>query len=401
MQQASWARKTDIAVRTSSICNSSPRLYVQHLPRSSASDPISKSMEINSYLPRLLLSFLQLMGLVQKLNKGLKLRNVWLVFFNLLLLFRIMDAFIIIIVNFKSGIALKSNILFMLSLFFNLVMWHSLRNKRKKMITVLRILKELCPIIYNRRTNLMVLIISSFPLIYSLTFILLCDKAKASKFYAYGYELKSVIAQIIVICLKTFLLFLVYPTFHLLIAALFCNLCYRCSSCFHSLTQKILQYNPEEFGPFEQVDILKRKANFDEILYNIQNIFSLSSFLLITLNVLSCCNVLGVNLNGINSKGHTISILFYGIPNFLSLIAVLWSAGLLPVEQHKLKEAFYKKVHLRFLMLPCLDEIQCKREILDKPDFVLNGCNILFYKRSSILAAVGALLTYTLLVYQN
>ncbi|GFU52614.1 uncharacterized protein NPIL_36271 [Nephila pilipes] len=117
-------------------------------------------------------------------------------------------------------------------------------------------------------------------------------------------------------------------------------------------------------------------------------------------NLLSCCIVLGINLNSINSKGRVTSVLFFGIPNLVSLIAVLWTAGGLLVEQHQLKGAFYKKVHLRFLMLRCSEELQCKREILDKPDFVLNGCNIFSYTRGSILAAVGTLLTYTLLVYQ-
>ncbi|GFU33340.1 uncharacterized protein NPIL_173871 [Nephila pilipes] len=132
-----------------------------------------------------------------------------------------------------------------------------------------------------------------------------------------------------------------------------------------------------------------------------QDTFSLPSFSVITTNLLSCCSVLGINLHEVNSKARVTSVLFFGIPNLISLIAVLWTAGGLLVEQHKLKGTFYKKVHLRFLMLRYSEEPQCKRELLDMPDFVLNGCNIFSYTRSSILAAVGTLLTYTLLVYQN
>ncbi|GFU45843.1 uncharacterized protein NPIL_572411 [Nephila pilipes] len=102
-----------------------------------------------------------------------------------------------------------------------------------------------------------------------------------------------------------------------------------------------------------------------------------------------------------SSYEDVISVLFYGITNLVSLTAILWSAGGLPVDQLKLKEAFYKKVHLRFLKVVYDEDLQCKRELLDKPEFVLNGCNIFSYTRSSILAAVGTLLTYTLLVYQN
>ncbi|GFU47401.1 uncharacterized protein NPIL_82471 [Nephila pilipes] len=201
--------------------------------------------------------------------------------------------------------------------------------------------------------------------------------------------------------MKTFLLFLIHSTFPFLIAILFCNLCLSCVSCFNCLTGKVLQYRPEEFGPSEQIDILKRKAKIDDILDNMQNIFSLPSFLVIMTNLLTCCIVLGKNLNSSNSKSLVISVLFVGLPNLVSLITVLWTAGSLSVEQHKLKGAFYKKVHLRFLMLRCSEDLQCKRELLDKPDFVLNGCNIFSYTRSSILAAVGTVMTYTLLVYQN
>ncbi|GFU33343.1 uncharacterized protein NPIL_173901 [Nephila pilipes] len=246
----------------------------------------------------------------------------------------------------------------------------------------------------------MVLITFALPIMYSITTTLACNKTSTSKFFAYGYELKSVTAQMIVISIKTFLLFLIHSTFPFLIAILFCNLCLSCSSSFNCLTQKVLQYPPKEFGLSEQVDILQGKAKIDDILDNMQDIFSLPSLLVIMSSFLSCCTVLGINLNGINSNGLATSVLFFGVPNLVSLIAVLWTAGGLPVEQHKLKGAFYKKVHIRFLMLRCSEEPQCKREILDKPEFVLNGCNIFSYTRSSILAAVGTLLTYTLLVYQ-
>ncbi|GFT73400.1 uncharacterized protein NPIL_511381 [Nephila pilipes] len=398
MPQNPCSRKSEIAVHTSSIRKSSPKLYVQHLPRSTFAVSISKSQEINSNLPSLLLSVLHLTGLVQKLNKGLELRNAWLVFY-VLLLFKNLDMLIISIVNFNGGISFKTNLLVTITLFSNFMMWHSIRHRKNDLTSVLRMIDPLHPFIYRKRTNIMVLIIFTFPIMYSFATILVCDRTSTSILYAYGYELKSVSAQIIVICIKTFLQFLIHSTFPFLIAILFCNLCLSCASCFNCLTRKILQYSPEEFGLSEQIEILKQKAKLDDILDNIQIIFSLSSFLLITSNILSCCTVLGINLNGINRR--LTSVLFYGIPNLVSLIAVLWTAGGLPVEQHELKEAFYKKVHLRFLMLRCSEELQFKRELLEKPDFVLNGCNIFFYTRSSILTAVGTLLTYTLLVYER
>ncbi|GFQ69477.1 uncharacterized protein TNCT_175121 [Trichonephila clavata] len=106
-------------------------------------------------------------------------------------------------------------------------------------------------------------------------------------------------------------------------------------------------------------------------------------------------------IGGNYSNTSALKSVFYGTPNLVSLLVLLWIAGSIPVEQHKLKVAFYKRAHSRFLTIFTSEEPQCKREILEKTDFVLNGCSIFSYTRSSILAVLGTLLTYTLLIYQN
>ncbi|GFY47972.1 hypothetical protein TNIN_478981 [Trichonephila inaurata madagascariensis] len=56
-------------------------------------------------------------------------------------------------------------------------------------------------------------------------------------------------------------------------------MCMRWSSHFSCLTQEVLQYSAEEFGPLEQIYILKLKARMDDILEKLQDIFSLPVFL--------------------------------------------------------------------------------------------------------------------------
>ncbi|GFS53591.1 uncharacterized protein TNIN_279441 [Trichonephila inaurata madagascariensis] len=178
-------------------------------------------------------------------------------------------------------------------------------------------------------------------------------------------------------------------------------MCMRWSSHFSCLTQEVLQYSAEEFGPSEQIYVLKLKARMDDILEKLQDIFSLPSFFVILSNFFTCCSTLGIILTGHPSKISIVTAVFVGIPNLVSLIVVLWIAGRLPVEQDKLKDAFYKRAHYRYLIVLSSEEQQFKREILDKPDFVLNGCNIFSYTRNSFLTLIGTLLTYALLIYQN
>ncbi|GFY76005.1 uncharacterized protein TNIN_213421 [Trichonephila inaurata madagascariensis] len=306
------------------------------------------------------------------------------------------------IISIPRRITLRSTAVYMFSLFCNLIIWHSLRRKQKKLLNVLRRLEILSPNIHKRRTNVIVLIVLSLPFMYSVTGTLVCNITSESQFFAYGYELKSLTMQASAIWIKKFLNNLVHTTFPSLVVVLFCYLCLRFSFCYGYLSQKVLHYSPEEFGPSEQVEILRQKAKIDDILENLQDIFSLPSVFVTITHLFTCCSVVGMSITGGNfSKVNAVKSIFYGIPNLVSLIVLLWIAGSIPVEQNKLKSAFYKRAHSRFLTVFPSEEPQCKREILEKIDFVLNGCSIFSYTRNSILAVFGTLLTYSLLIYQN
>ncbi|GFR13684.1 uncharacterized protein TNCT_716391 [Trichonephila clavata] len=130
------------------------------------------------------------------------------------------------------------------------------------------------------------------------------------------------------------------------------------------LTEKVFLYSPEGFGHSEQIHILRQKEKMDDILENLQDIFSMPSFFLIISHLLICCTVLGITMTGNVMRWAEVKAVFYGIPNLVSLIVILWIAGGLPVDQNKLKSAFCKRAHSRFRIIFPSDE-QCKREVLD------------------------------------
>ncbi|GIY16930.1 uncharacterized protein CEXT_30721 [Caerostris extrusa] len=92
-----------------------------------------------------------------------------------------------------------------------------------------------------------------------------------------------------------------------------------------------------------------------------------------------------------------IGTVFFVINSFSSMTAVLWMAGQVPIQLQKLKESFYEKAHLRLISVCDLDEPQFKKELMEKPDFVLTGCEIISLRRSTVLGVFGTLLTYTVL----
>ncbi|GFW19024.1 uncharacterized protein TNCV_165371 [Trichonephila clavipes] len=187
--------------------------------------------------------------------------------------------------------------------------------------------------------------------------------------------------------------FIVFPTFHCLILLLYCILCLRCSSFVRHLAQQVSCFSPEAFRPSEQLHILRSKAKIDHLLELIQDVFSVPTFFLIVANFISCYRIIGWHFVTYWEEVRVLHSILYGTTSFMCLIGVLWVAGGLPVEVNNLKKKFSKKVHLRLIFVCTSKEPQFTKELLEEPEFCFTGWDILPYKRSSILAIMGTLLT--------
>ncbi|GFQ72779.1 uncharacterized protein TNCT_436521 [Trichonephila clavata] len=67
------------------------------------------------------------------------------------------------------------------------------------------------------------------------------------------------------------------------------------------------------------------------------------------------------------------------------LIAILWIAGGVAIEERKFKDLFHKKAKLRMLLVESPDEPRLERWLFDKPDFVFTGWDIISYRRTLCL----------------
>ncbi|GFU13524.1 uncharacterized protein NPIL_435281 [Nephila pilipes] len=195
-----------------------------------------------------------------------------------------------------------------------------------------------------------------------------------------------------------------YPCLTNIVALFYSSLCWRCSFYIKSLTDKIAQYSPEEFERYHQLSILKEKKKVYDVLHKLQDVFSVPVFFMILANVLMCSAITGgLLLKTLDDFPIFLQIdLMYNLISGFSCIAVtLWIAGRVPIEMNTFKNSFYQKVHERLLhhhAVICMEELHLKTDLFNEPDFVLTGCNILPLKRSTILALVGTLFTYTVLV---
>ncbi|GFY54476.1 hypothetical protein TNIN_193711 [Trichonephila inaurata madagascariensis] len=107
------------------------------------------------------------------------------------------------------------------------------------------------------------------------TVTVLCDKKITSTEHAFGIEVENHWAQIMVIFFKEYIHFFAFPVFPGLIAVVYCTICVRCSYAIRNLTHKIFICSPGQFGPSEQIQVLRFKAKIDEILKITQEILSL------------------------------------------------------------------------------------------------------------------------------
>ncbi|GFW75862.1 uncharacterized protein TNCV_4430441 [Trichonephila clavipes] len=84
--------------------------------------------------------------------------------------------------------------------------------------------------------------------------------------------------------------------------------------------------------------------------------------------------------------------------SFCGLLAILWKAGSLPIEAEKLKRTYRTKYRQKLLSENKVGELRSEIDLIDTSIFVLSGCNIIYFYRSSLLALAGTILTYTVLL---
>ncbi|GFU03919.1 uncharacterized protein NPIL_398311 [Nephila pilipes] len=82
----------------------------------------------------------------------------------------------------------------------------------------------------------------------------------------------------------------------------------------------------------------------------------------------------------------------------MSLSAIFATAGQVSIEMEKFSNEFLKQFEYKFFREPSQDNARVLEWLLKTPDLVLSGCKIISYRRSSILTAVGTILTYGLLI---
>ncbi|GBO38937.1 hypothetical protein AVEN_1062-1 [Araneus ventricosus] len=118
------------------------------------------------------------------------------------------------------------------------------------------------------------------------------------------------------------------------------------------ITDGIENCSAQEFTISRQRDILGREAEIERLVHFIQKIFSVPSFLIATAQFSACTSIFGAFI--VDSKIYTQDyvVLNQLVVVFLSssggLLACLWAAGGISIEEDRFKDTFRRKTKQRF-----------------------------------------------------
>ncbi|KAF8767067.1 hypothetical protein HNY73_020069 [Argiope bruennichi] len=291
--------------------------------------------------------------------------------------------------------------LYMNNYIFGLSVWIDLRRRKNFLSTLLQMHHEIRPFVEKNLTNTFVYFINFLLAIQSITFVCANVRGGMAEFYAYGYPVTSPYNQVFLILFKAILYNILYPIFPTLMTFLLALICHRISSQIRDLTSEISEFSPEEFSNSKQMAAFNCKRKIDEALFILQKVFSFPSLLLCTSHFICCCIHIGWFILLYNSDKIWALKINYTIAfmnSAISLLVFLWAVGGLPLEMEAFKNEFRRKLQHRLILRGKADEIDLGKALNEEPTFVLSGCGIVYFRRSTILSLIASIITYTLLL---
>ncbi|GFU33649.1 uncharacterized protein NPIL_113571 [Nephila pilipes] len=275
--------------------------------------------------------------------------------------------------------------------------WYAMYSKRRRFSKLMIKFQKLPLTINEKKSFFLIIMISCIPIV--LPMITIVANYENFNLFTYGYEINNPWVAFLVVGIKFFLYTFVFPTLTNVIALLYCIMCRHTSKFINHLSLDIARCSPRNFIISKQIQKIKEMTHVEEILEAMQDIFSVPTFLIIISNLSTCANMLSMYLTETNNNALSyIEWTLYTLNCLACVITIVLFAEGVTTEECRFKDAFHKKSKLRMLLIAGPEEPRLGRWLLDKPDFVFTGWNILPYKRDTVFVVVGTLISYTALM---
>ncbi|KAF8787283.1 Protein arginine N-methyltransferase 9 like protein [Argiope bruennichi] len=278
--------------------------------------------------------------------------------------------------------------------------WYDIYLKRKQLADLLAKLQEVPFNIGETKINFLLLILCCMPIALSTVTTILIIETK-SAYYSYGCKIENPFAVILLVGFKNFFNTVVFPTFENIIAMFYCLICLRLQTEIKHVTLKIQKCHYRSFSESKRIEILRHKSRINGALHCTEEIFARPSFLIVAANLLTCFSILSTYLDNDIWSSEILSVyaecILYSTNCLVPAIFILWIAGGIPIVESEFRETFQEKMCSRMLSTGSIGNLRLEKWFFAKQDNVLTGLGIFSYRRSSIFAVFGSLITYTVL----
>ncbi|KAF8781707.1 hypothetical protein HNY73_012077 [Argiope bruennichi] len=300
-----------------------------------------------------------------------------------------------------SLLSLKVGFYRLLCCCFSIYAWYALRKARKQLNFVFAAITNTNKFPLTKYEAFSLVYFYFFPVAFGIIGAVVNTVYNEYSFDVYGFETSTNI-RIIFHFTRYTLLSLVNPTLPNFLLLLFCIICQRLSWQLNTITSAIQECPIPDFTLIKQADILQRYSRLNDIVDVMKMVFSVPLFFICVSHFGFSIIILGgIILNGYMFAGNYLMLIrkvMILLSTFAGLLAFLWIAGGLPDEEERMKDAFQRKIQKRRISQPISNEICLKKYMSEKTNFVFSMCNIIHFRRSSIAALAGTILTYTIVL---
>ncbi|GBN38402.1 hypothetical protein AVEN_111979-1 [Araneus ventricosus] len=275
--------------------------------------------------------------------------------------------------------------------------------KKQELTNLIKMLQMMCPEDLINKTNVAIYCIFVLPFVYAFSMLTaheVLGQKYVYKYFSYGFESENKIMKYSVGFYKLFTFYLLHPTLANLITVVYSTSCCVCCRFLNILTSELEMISPDRFTLKVEMEILKKRHHIFDMLEMIETSLSTASFLTCTAHFLACLSNLSQLLMYLpgNKTLTILAVSFISGSAVVSTAFIFLNAGQIPIEMEKFSRLLRRRIEQRsFLGLDSL-KVRSERSVTDEQVFVLSGCDLIYYRKSTLLSLLGTILTYGLLI---
>ncbi|GFV97315.1 uncharacterized protein TNCV_2038251 [Trichonephila clavipes] len=301
----------------------------------------------------------------------------------------------------------------------SLLLWHVLYCRRRYLRILLEKMEAVCDshlvvTLFEKTLINFIILLGIFivPLTYSAISVYLMNQDHTSNYYTfftYGHKDNFTTFMNAYLFTKSLITNLLDPIFTSCVTFIYCLLCYRSCRLLVQFRKRIV--NLLSSGSKPTRDVLKQLiidyGRLCRVLERLQCVFSLPSFLLTIVDVMSSFTILASALlySSEEITGPMIAEnAFTLMTSAVLLITLIAFAAQIPVTMSTIRMCL-QKIQEKRVVSESQGTLEDSRfrllQILkERPLVILSGCEIIYFTRITIVTVLGTLLTYGLLVIQ-